>query len=119
MSAVLQRRGREHVVLERRRLAERWRTERWDSLRFQFPNWSQQLPGYSYMGNDPDGFAHYSQILRIIEAYAVSIRAPVPEHTEVVRLDEDGHDSGLVVSLADGSLHPRRVASQPGRSSVR
>jgi putative flavoprotein involved in K+ transport len=119
MSAVLRQLGREHVVLERRRVGERWRTKRWDSLRFQFPNWSLQLPGYTYTGTDSDGFAHYSQILRIIEAYAVSIRAPVPEHTEVVRLDEDGHDSGLVVSLADGSLHPRRVASQPGRSSVR
>ncbi|MDQ0849359.1 phytoene dehydrogenase-like protein [Arthrobacter sp. B3I9] len=35
MSSVLQRRGREHVVLERRRIGERWRAERWDSLRFQ------------------------------------------------------------------------------------
>ena len=38
MSAVLQRRGREHVVVERRQVGERWRTERWESLRFQFPN---------------------------------------------------------------------------------
>ena len=61
MSAVLQRRGREHIVLERGRVGERWRTERWDSLRFQFPNWSIQLPGYAYSGDDPDGFAHYRE----------------------------------------------------------
>ena len=65
MSAVLQRQGREHVVLERRRVGERRRTERWDSLRFQFPNWSLQLPGYRYTGGDPDGFAHHSEILRV------------------------------------------------------
>jgi choline dehydrogenase-like flavoprotein len=53
MSAVLQRRGHEHIVLERGRVGERWRTERWDSLRFQFPNWSIQLPGYSYLGFAP------------------------------------------------------------------
>jgi putative flavoprotein involved in K+ transport len=48
MSAVLREHGREHVVLERRRVGERWRTERWESLRFQFPNWALELPGYSY-----------------------------------------------------------------------
>src|SRR6476469_7168665 len=57
MSAVLQRRGLEHVVLERGQVGGRWRTERWDSLRFQFPNWSLELPGYAYAGNEPDGFA--------------------------------------------------------------
>jgi hypothetical protein len=34
-------------VLERRQVGERWRTERWESLRFQFPNWSLELPGYT------------------------------------------------------------------------
>jgi putative flavoprotein involved in K+ transport len=114
MSAVLQQRGREDVVLERRRVGERWRTKRWDSLRFQFPNWSLLLPGYTYTGADLDGFAHCSQILRIIEAYAVSTRAPVREHTDVVSLDEDGHGTGFVVSLANGSLHARRVVVATG-----
>src|SRR5437867_4447972 len=82
MSSVLQQHGREHVVLERRRVGERWRTERWDSLRFQFPNWSVQLPEYAYTGDDPDGFAHYRQILRVIEDHAATTRAPVREHAE-------------------------------------
>ncbi len=114
MSAVLQQRGREHVVLERRRVGERWRTQRWDSLRFQFPNWSLQLPGYTYTGDDPDGFAHYSKILRVIEAYAASTRAPVQEHTEVLGIGEDGDGSGFVLSMADGSIHARRVVIATG-----
>src|SRR5205085_4622231 len=69
MSAVLQEHGREHVVLERRRVGERWRTERWESLRFQFPNWALELPGYSYSGDDPDGFAHWREVLCVIEQY--------------------------------------------------
>ena len=44
MSTVLEQREGEYVVLERRRVGERWRTGRWDSLRFQFPNWTRQLP---------------------------------------------------------------------------
>jgi hypothetical protein len=56
MSTVLEQREGEHVVLERRRVVgERWRTERWDSLRFQFPNWTLQLPGYAYLCDDPTG----------------------------------------------------------------
>ena len=113
MSTVLQRRGREHVVLERRRVGERWRTERWESLRFQFPNWTVQLPGHSYAGEDPDGFAHYREILRFIEGYAASTRAPVREHTEVVALD-DARDGGFVVSMAHGALDARRVVVATG-----
>jgi cation diffusion facilitator CzcD-associated flavoprotein CzcO len=40
MNHRLGRPGRPHVILERGRVAERWRTQRWDSLMFQFPNWS-------------------------------------------------------------------------------
>ena len=48
MSHHLGRLGIEHVVLERGRIAERWRSERWDSLVFQFPNWMLRLPGHAY-----------------------------------------------------------------------
>src|SRR5215203_6309150 len=56
-SHALTERGIEHIVLERHRVAERWRTERWDSLRFQFPNTVLGLPGMPYDGPHPDGFA--------------------------------------------------------------
>jgi glycine/D-amino acid oxidase-like deaminating enzyme len=114
MSTVLQRHGREHIVLERRRIGERWRTERWDSLRFQFPNWSLQLPGYAYRGDDPDGFAHYREIVRTVEDYAVSSRAPVRERTEVVSLAEDDDHKGFVLASPEGSIHARQVVLATG-----
>ena len=112
MSAVLHQRGREHVVLERGRVAERWRTERWESLRFQFPNWSLQLPGYAYSGDDADGFAHCREILRVIEDYAASTRAPLREHTEVTELRAD--QGGFVLSVPDGTIHARHVVVATG-----
>ena len=112
MSAVLQRRGREHVVLERREVAERWRTERWESLRFQFPNGSIELPGYAYSGDDPDGFAHWREILRVVEDYAARTRAPVRERTEVTRLR--GDDDGFVLSVPEGTIHARSVVVATG-----
>lgn len=112
MSRVLGERGFEHIVLERRRIAERWRTERWDSLRFQFPNWSLQLPGYGYTGVEPDGFAHYREILGVLEEYAGD--APVREHSDVLGLAEEDDGRGFVVSLAEGSVHAQRVVIATG-----
>ena len=57
MSHRLKQRGLAHLVLERHRIAERWRSERWDGLRFQFPNWSVRLPDFPFPHSDPDGFA--------------------------------------------------------------
>ena len=56
MSRCLTDRGADHLVLERGRLAERWRGERWESLRLLTPRWQTRLPGWSYQGPDPDGF---------------------------------------------------------------
>lgn len=112
MSAVLQQRGLEHVVLERRQVGERWRSERWESLRFQFPNWSLELPGYAYSDEDKNGFSHWREILRIIEDYAESARAPVREHTEVTELRAD--DGGFVLSVPDGTIHAHRVVVATG-----
>ena len=57
MSYYLSQLGREHVILERQRVAERWRSERWDSLTFQSPNWNIQLPGFAFQAADLDAFA--------------------------------------------------------------
>ncbi len=86
MSQALSRRGIAHVVLERNRIAERWRTERWDSLRFQFPNWALRLPDFPYTGNEPDEYAPRDDVVRFIEAYAESIQAPVRTGVTVHRL---------------------------------
>ena len=56
VSRCLTDQGHDHVVLERGRVGECWRSERWDSLRLLTPNWMTRLPGYRYDGTDPDGF---------------------------------------------------------------
>jgi putative flavoprotein involved in K+ transport len=112
MSAVLRQRAREHVILERGQVGGRWRTERWDSLRFQFPNWSLELPGFAYSGDHPDGFAHWREILNLIERYAASNQAPVREHTEVTSLVAD--DREFVLSVPEGTVHARQVVVATG-----
>ena len=56
VSRCLTGQGADHVVLEQGRIAERWRSSRWESLRLLTPNWMSRLPAWSYPGPDPDGY---------------------------------------------------------------
>ena len=83
MSRCLTDRGVNHVVLERGRIGERWRSERWDSLRLLTPNWQSRLPGFRYEGPDPDGYMTMAEVVSYLERYAASFRAPVESGIEV------------------------------------
>ncbi|CUA86147.1 Predicted flavoprotein CzcO associated with the cation diffusion facilitator CzcD [Chelatococcus sambhunathii] len=83
MSHCLSARGIDHVVLERGRVGERWRSERWDSLRLLTPNWMTRLPGGGYDGPDPDGFMTMPETVRFLENYAQRIAAPVESGVDV------------------------------------
>src|SRR5579871_6066845 len=93
MSYWLSQFGREHLILERSRVAERWQSERWDSLCVLTPNWTVRLPGYEYAGPEPDAFMGRDDVVDFITSYAERIRAPVRTGVTVerVRGAEDGH----------------------------
>jgi putative flavoprotein involved in K+ transport len=75
--------GRDHVVLDRARPAESWRSSRWDSLRLLTPNWMTRLPGWRYRGIDPEGFMTAAELTGYLDAYARSFGAPVQSWTAV------------------------------------
>ena len=82
-----------HVVLERGRVGERWRRERWDSLRLLTPRWQSRLPGFAYDGPEPDGYMTKDEVVRHLERYAWTIAAPVEEGVGVfaLRRGPDGY----------------------------
>ena len=86
MSHFLAQAGVDHVVLERGEVANSWKNERWDSLRLLTPNWQARLPGYSYSGDDPDGYLSVEETIRFIEGYADFISTPVQTGAEVTSL---------------------------------
>jgi putative flavoprotein involved in K+ transport len=114
MSYLLRQRGREHVILERDRVAERWYSQRWDSLRFQFPNWSLQLPGYGYTGNDPDGFAPRDAVIRFIEDYARFIKAPIRCSVEVKALEHEASSGRFLLRTADAVIEADNIVIATG-----
>ena len=77
--------GRDHLVLERGRVAERWRSARWDSLHLLTPSWMNRLPGWPSTG-DPDAFLSSGDFVNLLEKYAVSFDAPVLTGTTVTSL---------------------------------
>jgi putative flavoprotein involved in K+ transport len=98
VSRLLTDAGREHVVLDRGRIAERWRSERWDSLHLLTPSWMTRLPGWYYAGPDPDGFLSAGQLVRSLEGYARSFAAPVVGGTTVLSVTRHGLDRYDVVT---------------------
>jgi putative flavoprotein involved in K+ transport len=98
VSRCLFERGIDHIVLERGRIGQRWRNERWDSLRLLSPNWMARLPHYSYRGDDPDGFMTMPEFIRYLEAYAESFEAPIRTGTTVELVERTGPDRLRVVT---------------------
>ncbi len=106
----------DHVVLERGEVANSWKTERWDSLRLLTPNWQSRLPGYEYVGDDPDGFRTMPQTIDFIERYSEAISAPVRTNSAVtsVRRIEDGYE----VASNQGNWRCRTVVLATGACNV-
>ena len=113
MSHMLKRRGRPHLVLERARIAERWRTERWDGLQFQFPNWSVRLPDFAFPHTDPDGFAASGEIVDYLAAYAEFVGAPVRCGVEVTAL-RPRNGTGFLAETPEGSFEASNVVVATG-----
>jgi putative flavoprotein involved in K+ transport len=112
MSHRLKQHGLSHLVLERHRIAERWRSERWDGLRFQFPNWSVRLPDFPYPHSDPDAFSPTSDIIDFIEAYAAFVAPPIRCGVAVTRLRR--HGENFVAETSGGTIEARNVVVATG-----
>ena len=115
MSRCLADRGVPHVVLDRGRIGERWRTARWDGFRMLTPNWMSRLPGWSYAGPDPDGFMTAAEFADHLSGYARSFDAPVRAGTTVTRVERTA--DLFAVHTTDGSWHTRNVVVATGYHS--
>ena len=118
LSHMLSKRHRGHIVLERARIAERWRSERWDGLRFQFPNWSVQLPDFPFPHADPEGFATSGEIVDFLAAYADFIAAPVRCGVTVTALRRRDGGAGFVLETSDGPIRADNVVVATGPYQV-
>ncbi len=89
--------NRHHIVLERQRIGEAWRSEKWDSFTLVTPNWGLQLPGYGYNGDDPDGFFHRDDVVRYLNDYVERFNLPIRTGVDVLSVKEADEQSGFVL----------------------
>jgi putative flavoprotein involved in K+ transport len=118
MSYFLSQRGREHVILERGRVGERWRSERWDSFCFQFPNWTIELPGYKYRCDDPDAFAPGREVVRFLEGYSDFIKAPTRCGVDVTSLERAEDCTRYLLTTNSGTITAANVVIATGPYQV-
>jgi putative flavoprotein involved in K+ transport len=104
--------GVEHVVLERGRVGQTWRN-RWDSFCLVTPNWTVQLPGHAYEGDDPDGYMPRDEIVAYLARYVASFAAPVREGVEVLSV-ESTPGGGFRLQTSAGGLQADRVVLATG-----
>lgn len=113
-SHMLKRRARPCLVLERHRIAERWRSERWEGLRFQFPNWSVRLPEFPFVTDDPDGFTTSGAIVDFLTAYSGFVNPLIRCGVAVTSLRRFGETGNFVAETTDGAIVARNVVVATG-----
>ena len=114
MSYSLSQLGREHLILERGRVVKRWRSERWDSFCFQFPNWTIEAPGFKYQSDDPEAFAPGREIVRFIQDYATFIKAPTRCGVEVTCLERASGPGRYLLTTNNGMIEIANVVIATG-----
>ena len=114
MSEHLSAIGAPHLVLERGRIAERWRSERWDSLVANGPAWHDRFPGLDFPGISPDAFPTKDQVADYFAAYADRIAAPIRCGTEVTSVRKLDGRPGFRVETTSGTIDARYVVAATG-----
>ena len=114
MSEHLGKLGLEHIVLERDRIAERWRSQRWDSLVANGPAWHDRFPGLEFAGIDPDAFATKEAVADYFVAYAEMIGAPIRCGVEVTEVRKIDGGQGFRAKTSEGVIETASVVAATG-----
>ncbi len=114
MSEHLHNRGVPHIVLERDRIAESWRTRRWDSLVANGPAWHDRFPNMEFTEDDPDGFATKETVVDYLVAYSKKITAPIRTDVEVTSVRRNPAGPGFRIETSNGPVEANHVVAATG-----
>ncbi len=113
MSEHLTTLGISHVVLEKNRIAEAWRTRRWDSLVANGPCWHDRFPGLEFNA-DPDSFVHHDKVADYFEDYAKKFNLPIHTGVSVNKAYKADKRLGFTVETSEGTIYTQRIVSATG-----
>ena len=114
MSEHLGKAGIPHLVLERGRIAERWRSERWDSLVANGPAWHDRFPGMEFADTDQDAFPHKEEVADYFVDYAAKIGSPIRCGVEVTSVRKNDGKPGFLVETSGGAIAANFIVAATG-----
>jgi putative flavoprotein involved in K+ transport len=114
VSHALLERGLRHQVVERGRIGETWRSQRWDSFRMNTPNVQTVMPGDRYEGTDPEGFMTRDAFVALLEDFARRHGLPIETDNPVTGLTRSAARGGYRLETGRGPLHARNVVIASG-----
>lgn len=107
-----------HLVLEKNRVAEAWRTGRWDSLVANGPAWHDRFPNLEFTKNDPDEFVSKDQVAEYLADYAKKFNAPIRTGVEVLSAVRNEGRDGFTVETTDGVIEATRIVAATGAFQI-
>lgn len=114
MSEHLTQQGISHLVIEKNRIAEAWRTGRWDSLVANGPAWHDRFPGMEFKGAQPDSFIPKDDVAQYFEDYVRKFSLPVRTGVEVKSAVRNSGRPGFTVETTDGVIEAQRIVAATG-----
>jgi putative flavoprotein involved in K+ transport len=113
VSHALRERGMPHQILERGRVGETWRSERWDSFTMVTPTWATALPGLAHDAHDPDGFLGLREWFAYLDRYIVRFPPPIREGVAVGQV-RGRAQGGFRLETSEGEIDARVVVVATG-----
>jgi len=113
-SYYLTQQNREHVILEKQRVGESWRSGKWDSFTLVTPNYMLQLPGFEYEGDNPDGFLKREEVVQYLEDYVDEFDPLIKTGVEVTNVREADTQDGFLLETSVGPFAANNVIVATG-----
>jgi len=114
LSGHLGKLGIPHLLLEKDRIAEAWRSGRWDALMTNGPVWHDRFPDLEFEGNAPDEFVSKDRVADYLSTYAKQVHAPIRTGVEVLKADRLQGRPGFRVETSQGAIEARRIVAATG-----
>lgn len=93
----LKEKGLEHIIFERGKIGESWRSQRWDNFRFNSTNKLNLLPGEMECEH-PDEFGTAPAFVQALEKYVLANELPVKENSTVISVEQS--EDGFTVKIS-------------------
>lgn len=103
-----------HLVIERQRVAEAWRSRRWDSLVANGPAWHDRFPNLEFQHDGPDAFVSKENVADYLCDYAKRINAPVRTGVDVIAVERNVGQKGFTAQTSDGVIQANNIVVATG-----